>query len=156
MVRTNDSSILGPYVEFPVVASFSVHYHYHHSLIPRLFLVKIRNKYRILENFRAIKLSRIGEKYNFCGENFCRLLTFAAPKDATPQILWRKLSHIEKNTVQQETNTYYGITVDSLLMDTPNNGRLPNSGRCSMYQLMSPYIIIRLQHPNSGQSLNSG
>ena len=27
---------------------------------------------------------RIGEKYNFRGENFRRLLTFAAPKDATP------------------------------------------------------------------------
>ena len=30
------------------------------------------------------KLSRIGEKYNFCGENFRRLLASAAPKDATP------------------------------------------------------------------------
>ena len=43
-------------------------------------------------------------------------------------------------------------TVDSLLTDTPNNGRLPNNGRCSMYQLMSPYIIIQLQHPNSGRT----
>ena len=29
------------------------------------------------------KLSRIGEKYDFCGENFRRLLTSAVPKDAT-------------------------------------------------------------------------
>ena len=28
---------------------------------------------------------QIGEKYNFCGENFRRLLVFAAPKDTTPQ-----------------------------------------------------------------------
>ena len=28
---------------------------------------------------------------------------------------------------------YEAITVDSLLTDTPNNGRLPNNGRCSMY-----------------------
>ena len=30
------------------------------------------------------KLSRIGEKYDFRGENFHRLLAFAVPKDATP------------------------------------------------------------------------
>ena len=30
------------------------------------------------------KLLRIGEKYDFCGENFRRLLAFAVPKDATP------------------------------------------------------------------------
>ena len=51
---------------------------------------------------------------------------------------------------------YKAITVDSLLTDTPNNRRLLNSGRCSMYQLMSPYIIIQLQHPNSEQPPNSG
>ena len=33
-------------------------------------------------------------KYDFRGKNFHRLLTFAAPKDATPQNLWRKLSRI--------------------------------------------------------------
>ena len=41
--------------------------------------------YRIAENFR---------KYDFRGENFRGLLTFAAPKDATPQIAQRKLLHI--------------------------------------------------------------
>ena len=30
------------------------------------------------------KLSQIGERYDFSGENFHRLLTFAMPKDATP------------------------------------------------------------------------
>ena len=38
-------------------------------------------------NFQGRKLSRIGEKYDFPGENFHGLLTFAMPKDATPQIL---------------------------------------------------------------------
>ena len=33
-------------------------------------------------------------KYNFCGENFHRLLAFATPKDATLQISRRKLSRI--------------------------------------------------------------
>ena len=40
--------------------------------------------YRIVGNFRGRKLSRIGEKYNFCRENFHGLLAFATPKDATP------------------------------------------------------------------------
>ena len=34
------------------------------------------------------------EKYDLCGENFHRLLTFAVPKDTTPQILQRKLLRI--------------------------------------------------------------
>ena len=40
------------------------------------------------------KLSQIGEKYDFRGENFRRLPAFAAPKDATPQISQKKLSLI--------------------------------------------------------------
>ena len=51
-------------------------------------------KYRIAENFRGRKLSWIGEKYNFCGENFRRLLAFVVPNDATPPNLQRKLSWI--------------------------------------------------------------
>ena len=50
--------------------------------------------YRIAGNFRGRKLSRIGEKYDFHGENFRGLLAFAAPKDATPQISRRKLLRI--------------------------------------------------------------
>ena len=46
--------------------------------------------YRIAVNFRGRKLSRIGEKYDFRGENFRGLLSFAAPKDSTPQISRRK------------------------------------------------------------------
>ena len=49
---------------------------------------------RIAGNFRGRKLSWIVEKYDFCGENFRRLLAFAVRKDATPQILRRKLLHI--------------------------------------------------------------
>ena len=30
------------------------------------------------------KLSQIGEKYDFRGENFCGLLAYATPKDTTP------------------------------------------------------------------------
>ena len=56
-----------------------------------------RTCYHIVGNFRGRKLSQIGEKYNFHGENFRRLLAFAVPKDATPQILQRKLSHIATN-----------------------------------------------------------
>ena len=40
--------------------------------------------YRIAGNFQGRKLSRIGEKYNFRGENFHRVLTCAALKDTTP------------------------------------------------------------------------
>ena len=50
-----------------------------------------------MENFRGRKLSQIGEKYDFHGENFRGLLAFATPKDATPQISWRKLLHIAIN-----------------------------------------------------------
>ena len=35
---------------------------------------------------RGRKFLQIIEKYDFRGENFHGLLTFAAPKDATPQI----------------------------------------------------------------------
>ena len=38
-------------------------------------------KYCIAGNFRGRKLSQIGEKYDFHGENFHGLLTFAASKD---------------------------------------------------------------------------
>ena len=38
----------------------------------------------IAGNFRGRKLSRIGQKYDFCGENFRGLLACAVPKDATP------------------------------------------------------------------------
>ena len=50
--------------------------------------------YRIAGNFRGRKLSWIGEKYDFRRENFRRLLAFAVPKDATPQISQRKLLRI--------------------------------------------------------------
>ena len=49
--------------------------------------------YCIVGNFRGRKL-QICEKYDFRGENFRRLPTFAVPKDATSQILGRKLLHI--------------------------------------------------------------
>ena len=52
------------------------------------------NSYRIAENFRGRKLSQIGDKYDFRKENFRGLLACAAPKNATPQILQRKLSLI--------------------------------------------------------------
>ena len=39
--------------------------------------------YRIAEKFRGRKLSQIGEKYDFHGENVRGLLASAAPKDAT-------------------------------------------------------------------------
>ena len=50
-------------------------------------------KYRIAGNFRGRKCLRIG-KIQYCGENFCKLLAFAAPKVPHPKILQRKLSRI--------------------------------------------------------------
>ena len=48
------------------------------------------------------KLSRNGEKYNFrCGENFRGLLTFAVPKDATPQ------NFVEKTCVNSHKTTKF-------------------------------------------------
>ena len=47
------------------------------------------------ENFQGRNLLWIGEKYDFRGENFRRLLTFAATKDTTSlNFRWRKLSRI--------------------------------------------------------------
>ena len=57
-----------------------------------MYVAKIR--YCIAGNFQRRKLSRIGEKYDFHGENFCELLAFATPKDAMPQILQSKISRI--------------------------------------------------------------
>ena len=51
-------------------------------------------------NFRGRKPSQIGEKYDFCGENFHGLLAFAAPKVPHPQILQRKLSRIATKTTK--------------------------------------------------------
>ena len=43
------------------------------------------------ETFKGENISRIGEKYDFHGENFCGLLTSAAPNDTTPQIAQKNL-----------------------------------------------------------------
>ena len=51
---------------------------------------------KLVENFRRRKISRISEKYNFRRENVCRLLTFAVPKDTTPQNLRRKHAKFAK------------------------------------------------------------
>ena len=70
----------------------------HNYRCPPVKLVLV-NYNRIAGNFRERKLSQIGEKYNFRGENFHRLLTFAAPKDARlRRILQRKLSQIATKT----------------------------------------------------------
>ena len=45
-------------------------------------------------NFRGRKLSRIGKKYDFCGENFHRLLACAVLKDPTPPNFTEKISWI--------------------------------------------------------------
>ena len=60
-----------------------------------MVLCRKQSGYRIAGNFWGRRLSQIGEKHDFCGENFHGLLVFAAPKD-TPhsQILRRKLSWI--------------------------------------------------------------
>ena len=47
--------------------------------------------HRIAGNFQGRKLLRIGEKYDFHGENFRGSLACATPMNATPQISWRKL-----------------------------------------------------------------
>ena len=57
-------------------------------------MILLHTVYRIAGNFQRRKLLRIGEKYDFRGENFHGLLAFAAPKDVTPQISQRKLSRI--------------------------------------------------------------
>jgi len=41
--------------------------------------------YRIAENFRGRKLSRIGKKNDFRGENFWGSLLFAVSKDTMPR-----------------------------------------------------------------------
>ena len=55
--------------------------------------------------------SRIGEKYNFHGENFHRLLTFAMPKDATPPNFAEKTfanSHKTMKVFSLESFPLYG------------------------------------------------
>ena len=54
--------------------------------------------YRVAENFQWRKLSRIGEKYDFRGENFRRLLALATPKDTTPQNFMEKTFKISHKT----------------------------------------------------------
>ena len=57
-------------------------------------------KYDIVGDFRWRKRSLICEKYDFCWENFCRLLTFATPKDATPQNFTEKTFTNSHNTAK--------------------------------------------------------
>ena len=75
--------------------------------------------YRIAGNFWGRKLSRIGEKHNFCGENFRRLLTFAVPKVPHCQILRRKLSRIApkpQNSLKFSPSkvSHYTVALDAL------------------------------------------
>ena len=60
--------------------------------------IVVFHMYRIAGNFQGRKLLRIGEKYEFHGENFHRLLACAAPRTTCPQILRRKLSRIATKT----------------------------------------------------------
>ena len=50
--------------------------------------------YRIVGNFQGRKLSRIGEKYNFHGENFRGMLALPCQRTPCPQISQRKLLQI--------------------------------------------------------------
>ena len=78
----------------------------------------ISTYYHIVGNFQGRKLSLICEKYDFRGENFRRLLAFAVPKDATPQISWRKLSHIAtklRNSRKFSPSKVFCYTVSILL-----------------------------------------
>ena len=48
-------------------------------------------RYHMAGNFRGRKLSQIGKKYDFCGENFHRLLACAVLKDPTPPNFMEKI-----------------------------------------------------------------
>ena len=54
--------------------------------------------YHVAGNFRERKRSWIGEKYNFRKDNFCGLLTFAAPKDTTLPNFMEKTSTKPQNS----------------------------------------------------------
>ena len=63
------------------------------------FREKVRQLWPFAENFRGRKLSRIGEKYDFRGENFHRLLACAMPKDATlPNFAEKTFANSHKTT----------------------------------------------------------
>ena len=49
---------------------------------------------------REKTFARISEKYDFCGENFHRLLTFAVPKDTPPQNFAEKMFTNSHKTVK--------------------------------------------------------
>ena len=58
--------------------------------------------YHIVGNSWGRKLSRIGEKYDFHGENFHRLLAFTVPKDATPPNFTEKtFANIHKTEIRE-------------------------------------------------------
>ena len=54
------------------------------TIMELFYKVREEVSYRIAGNFRGRKLSRIGEKYDFRGENFRGLLACVALKDAAP------------------------------------------------------------------------
>ena len=55
------------------------------------------------------KLSRIGEKYDFCGENFRRLLAFTVSKDAVPPNFAEKTFTKFAKVFYLESFPLYGI-----------------------------------------------
>jgi len=75
-------------------------------------------KYRIAGNFRGRKLSRIGEKYDFHGENFSQIARFATRKDAIPPNFAEKTFANSHKTVKftkvfsLESFPLYGIDLD--------------------------------------------
>ena len=66
--------------------SFLLVYRYLTAIVHSFWQVlTVWNHYHIVGNFRGRKLSQIGGKYDFCGENFCRLLALLGQKMPCPK-----------------------------------------------------------------------
>ena len=73
-------------------------------------VILTRSKYHIAGNFRGRKLSWIGEKYDFCRENFRGLLACAVPKDR----VYHAPKFCRENLRKKPTKTIIFVKVFSL------------------------------------------
>ena len=96
------------------------------------------------------KTSQIGEKYDFRGENFHRLLAFAVPKDATPQ-------HFAEKTFMNSHKTTKFTKVFSLKSFPLYGMRKP--GRWEAWGMRLAHLItpiLEQQHQNDGHHHHNG
>ena len=98
----------------------------------------------MITKFGGRKLSRIGEKYDFRGENFRGLLTFAAPKDTTPPILRR--THLRIATKLRNPRKFSPLKVSRYTVHhSPSTNSFPPAPLITSFQPSLTYYKVQVE-----------